>query len=626
MAHSHPIVSLALSFENPDTYENLAEFLGVERRAGRRIPYTMAVFYNDYVNYLVVRHIHRYSSRTTPRYYAWNVRQAIDNLSKLAYVDYMSGGAKLTGELIIKLFGRSSEVEGGKDEEHSEDWVDYCTFGFLFPIRRLALNKRVTRRSVKKMRYRFSEYCIRQYLVAHFLFLEFLRKVPTFTSLTSESETTTGDDDDVQTPYIKGIMSHATREMLRRLPATGDIWRIAFGLMSKQRSTCSVQTQVLMDVIREAKNKTGMPSRDITALCVEAIYEAQNTGKLSRVLDSFTLNQTINYSEIQINVSRMLYLISAVGYLVRASGSVYGLHASGLNLHGNMVALLADPLNDISDNNLQVLNLSHNSLRPEGMKRLQRFIVKASLLTHLDLSSCELGNVGVSVLSEYFMCVPLCYLRLSDNNIGDNGLLKMVRNFKYVPTLEWLDIAGNKLTDKSVVVLGTDLATLPNLRSLDLRNNEIGDAGVKAISASLGHLNQVANIMLAENKIGEDGANTLAGHMWKTKSLRFINLSLNNIPSAGIMGLRVAAFSHGALAVHIGNQRNTDHDMSTLSESILMPSSDPDVTELEESFAMSTNLLAGRRDTCRRRQSWPRLLSFRRSSRRNVATRRVSFV
>ncbi|KAK2185956.1 hypothetical protein NP493_218g04034 [Ridgeia piscesae] len=623
LAQSHPIVSLALSsFENPDTYENLAEFLGVERRAGHRIPYTMTVFYNNYVNYLVVRHIHQYSSCQKPLYYAWNVRQAIDNISKLAFIDYISGGMKLMGEIIIKLFGSSSE----KEEDHSEEWVQYCTFGLLRPVGKVPLNKKVTKRADRKMHYQFCEHCVREYLVAHFLFLEFQRKAPTGTSLmTSESDVKTSNDD-ANVPYTKGVMGHNVREVLRRLPASGYIWRMTFGLMSKQKGTCAMQRQVLMDVIREAKTKTGMPSREITALCVEAIYEAQNAGKLTSVLDSFTLNQTINYSDMQIDVSRILYLISAVGYLVRASGDVYGLHVSSLNLRGNMVAMLADPLNEVSDNNLQVLNLSHNPLRPEGMKRLQRFVVKASLLTHLDLSSCELGNVGVSVLSEYFMCVPLRYLRLSNNDIGDTGLLKMVRNFKYVPTLEWLDVAGNKLTDKSVVVLGTNLVTLPNLRSLDLRNNEIGDAGVNAISASLGHLNQVTNIMLAENRIGEAGANTLAGHMWKTKSLRFINLSLNNIPSAGVMGLRVAAISHGALAVHVGNQRNADHDVSALSESLLIPSSDPDVTELEESFAMSTDLLAGRRESCQRRQSWPRLLSFRRASRRNVATRRVSFV
>ena len=69
----------------------------------------------------------------------------------------------------------------------------------------------------------------------------------------------------------------------------------------------------------------------------------------------------------------------------------------------------------------QVLNISRNSLGREGMVRLQRFIVKATFLTHLDMSECELGCGGVAILSEYFMCLPLVYLNLADNEIGDKG-------------------------------------------------------------------------------------------------------------------------------------------------------------------------------------------------------------
>jgi hypothetical protein len=55
------------------------------------------------------------------------------------------------------------------------------------------------------------------------------------------------------------------------------------------------------------------------------------------------------------------------------------------------------------------------------MRKLQRFIVKASILSHLDLSHCQVGDMGVALLSEFFMCLPLRYLRVSDNKIGDRG-------------------------------------------------------------------------------------------------------------------------------------------------------------------------------------------------------------
>lgn len=57
--------------------------------------------------------------------------------------------------------------------------------------------------------------------------------------------------------------------------------------------------------------------------------------------------------------------------------------------------------------------------------------------------------------------------------------------------------------------------------------------------------------MLSENNIGEEGAEKLADHVWKTKSLRYVNLSLNNIPQSGIMGLRKAAYSHGNLHIQV---------------------------------------------------------------------------
>ena len=85
-----------------------------------------------------------------------------------------------------------------------------------------------------------------------------------------------------------------------------------------------------------------------------------------------------------------------------------------------------------------MLNLSRNALGVSGMRKLQRFIVKASFLTHLDMSGCELGCDGVSVLSEYFMCLPLVYLNLARNQVADKGTSPLV----------YLNLARNQVADK----------------------------------------------------------------------------------------------------------------------------------------------------------------------------------
>ena len=450
--------------------------------------------------------------------------------------------------------------------------------------------------------YVFHELCIRDYLVAMFLANECYRKV------------TSGREG-------HHLVSSTMRETMRKLPATGEIWRMAFGMMTDNEKTKEAQQVILRELIEEAKILDSLSPFDITNLCVEAIYESQNAGAMTDLLDEFTLNQTIRFSNEYLAPSRISYAVSAVGYMVRSSGNVYGVHMSQFGLNSKNIGMLADPVNDVSDNNLQVLNISYNPLGVSGMKGLLRFLVKATLLSHLDIGSCDLGNVGVALLSEFFMCMPLRYLRLSENGISDPGVRRMVRNFKYVSTLEWLDLSENEITDKGAKNIGDALSLLPHLRSLDLRHNKIGDDGIGAISTNLDQLSDVTQLMLADNKISEKGASKLSAHVWKTKSLRYVNLTLNNIPAEGIMGLRKAAQDHGDLRISV-SQETADTTVLSEEEFVISPEENPIPVSPKRSASSvtttsSVNLLDGRdADFDRRRplrRSWSGRGSFRRS-------------
>ena len=265
------------------------------------------------------------------------------------------------------------------------------------------------------------------------------------------------------------------------------------------------------------------------------------------------------------------------------------------------------------------------------MKKLQRFLVKASLLTHLDMSECNLGNLGSSILSEFFMCLPLRYLKLCGNYIGDIGLTRMAGNFVYLPTLEWLDLSKNDLTDKSVVPFSRNLRHLPNLRSLDLCHNQIGDKGVSALSRALPLLSQVVCIKIAENKPGNQQATEFVKHAWKTKSLKHININLTDIPLEGVLGLKRVAYSQELQIPHADTEDSEDEEniqeplkdstfISTLGDSQevsfqMMPSWD-------SQKSASMDLLVGRPDRERavdlrrstsRANSLPRLRDIRRS-------------
>lgn len=410
------------------------------------------------------------------------------------------------------------------------------------------------------LQYRFRESGVEEFLVAKNHFDQFVRKC-----ISSDGV------------GVGVALTPSMRRSVRKLPSTGAIWRMTLGLLGKSDRTAALVRGVVSEIIEECKLGGRMTPVDITALCVEAVYETANASNLAEILEEFTFNQTISYSSCSFTNGllgsrhRLPYAVSAVGYLVRTSATVYGLHLAYLQLDSNTVAMLADPVNAVSDNHLQVLNLSGNfELGASAVRRLMRFLVKASHLTHLDLAGCLIGDQGLRLLAEFFECWPLQFLRVSSNAITDVGIPPLTRNFKYVPTLEWLDLSDNRITDRTAAILAAALPVLPRLRSLDLRRNQLGDFGTDVLTRSLGRLRRIRSLVLAENQIGERGASALARNLWKTKSLRYVNVSLNNIPSSTIVGLRRAASSSGSASIRVSagvQHRASAGDLSSAASS-----------------------------------------------------------
>ena len=328
IARTHPVLPIVFSKKEPATNANIPGFLEheVSNHPDARIPYNMSDFYGDYLDYVIIKELREQRNLYAPKHYRWNIRDTVDRISKVAYLHYVRN-VKISETLLKKVLAVPKEkpILHGKDESDPEDF-EFRTFG-LFEKESTDLGHTL---------YKFKESMVLEYLVAHYQALECLRKVAKGKSAE------------------ESIMSTALRDSMRRLPATGDIWRITFGLLNMDQSTREVQKALLEELIEETKNNEHMTSFDITSLCVESIFESQNVGDLAQLIDEFTLNETVNYSNIKLQTARYMYTIHAAGYLVRSSPDVYGLHMANFNLNEERLTLLADPVNAVSDNNLQV--------------------------------------------------------------------------------------------------------------------------------------------------------------------------------------------------------------------------------------------------------------------------------
>ena len=247
----------------------------------------------------------------------WNLPDIAQRFARLAFMEYTKGTKISKGMIQTQLEGNSYKSELAHD-------IEYITLG-LFVEDGIYGRKPV---------YKFRETILFEYLVAYFHLQECLRKVEA------------GKQDN--------IISGNLLDSMGKLPESRDIWKIAFGLIGREKRLKKSQASILGEIIEISKRKEGMTSFDLSSFCVEVIYESQNAGALAELLDEFSMNQTINYSNVFINRARIAYTVQAVGYLVRASSEVYALHLANFGLNADRLALLADPVNAISDNSLQV--------------------------------------------------------------------------------------------------------------------------------------------------------------------------------------------------------------------------------------------------------------------------------
>src|SRR5262249_2450291 len=101
-----------------------------------------------------------------------------------------------------------------------------------------------------------------------------------------------------------------------------------------------------------------------------------------------------------------------------------------------------------------------------------RFIAlpQLSLLTHLDLLSCAIGDAGVRALAQSPSLSRLTSLGLGGNLVSDEGL-ESLANSPFLRCLTTLDLAGNPCADGAADRLrrrfGLDIRLAPLVMPLD---------------------------------------------------------------------------------------------------------------------------------------------------------------
>ncbi|KAL3923918.1 MAG: hypothetical protein SGILL_001367 [Bacillariaceae sp.] len=207
------------------------------------------------------------------------------------------------------------------------------------------------------------------------------------------------------------------------------------------------------------------------------------------------------------------------------------LHLGSAMKNSDAVGLLLDGLGPSCP--VREFSLSSNNIGPDGVQRIVNFLEGKDIpksngakqvmphLDRLDLSHNGLGNDGLKKLTRAISrrgATHLVELRLSNNGIAHSGIETMM----------------NKLLQH-------------NLVSLTLDKNAIGDQGCQLIAASLLSMKCLARLNLSFNQIGSRGVNSLMRSLVACDTITYLGLSGNIMKISGAVAVAFTLAQHPRL-------------------------------------------------------------------------------
>ncbi|XP_049327170.1 NACHT, LRR and PYD domains-containing protein 12 isoform X3 [Astyanax mexicanus] len=210
------------------------------------------------------------------------------------------------------------------------------------------------------------------------------------------------------------------------------------------------------------------------------------------------------------------------------------------NLTEKSCALLASILSSNSSN-LRELNLSSNELLDPGMKLLSAGLENPHCkLETLRLCNCNIGEEGCAALASALKFNPshMKMLNLNLNRPGESGV-KLLSELLQDPRckLEKLQLSNCNLTEQNCADLAPALIKSKSLKDLDLSYNDLPYSGMKLISCGLQDPQcKVELLGLCSCSVTEEGCAALAAALKSNPShLKELNLNLNEPGDSGVM-------------------------------------------------------------------------------------------
>ncbi|KAG1657276.1 hypothetical protein FOA52_005470 [Chlamydomonas sp. UWO 241] len=223
------------------------------------------------------------------------------------------------------------------------------------------------------------------------------------------------------------------------------------------------------------------------------------------------------------------------------------IHHYGLGLKGTLALVEALKVNSI----ITSVRLTNNNIPDEGLAALVECVATRPHVIDLDASGNKIGSATARALSVWLgqRGVPLQSLMLSHMHLGDKDGALVCAALENNDGLRMLDMSNNALGEKSAVALAASLQTNLMLMDLNLSWNQFRPKGVAHLAQGLKPNLSLQLLGLAWCGMADAGAEAFGEMLVLNQRLADIDLCGNQITLCGIGALCAGIAKSKSLAV-----------------------------------------------------------------------------
>ena len=207
--------------------------------------------------------------------------------------------------------------------------------------------------------------------------------------------------------------------------------------------------------------------------------------------------------------------------------------------HNNTTDEAADELGNVLHHNtsIQVLNINCDNLLTLDAIKIFKSMKNISNLVTMNISHSVITNTAVDNL----VCLLHCYaslkeIDLSSNHISTSDAIKIFKGMENISSLEMINVSHNMITDEAAENIATVLSNNNKLKSLELSSNYFRSEGFVKIFNGMKNIVYLKKLSIGSNEITASKAiHCITTFLFHNLELEELDLSNSFIQTAGVI-------------------------------------------------------------------------------------------